>query len=239
MRSPSTTAPRAAPRTGWPQHGGARGGDAGRRRPTAPRSSSPASATTTTCARVTDRTRTAPSRRSRPAPVFVDHTTASAAVARELAAAAAARGAGFVDAPVSGGQAGAENGALTVMCGGEPRALRPGRAGDRRLCPGLPADGAGRRRAAHQDGQPDLHRRPAAGPLRGPRLRAEGRARRRGGARRDRQGRRRLVADGEPRPDDARRPVRLRLRRRLDAQGPRASASPRPTRTAPRCRRRR
>ena len=52
--------------------------------------------------------------------VFVDHTTASAAIARELAAAAAERGAGFVDAPVSGGQAGAENGALTVMCGGEP-----------------------------------------------------------------------------------------------------------------------
>ena len=50
--------------------------------------------------------------------VFVDHTTASAAVARELAAAAESRGAGFVDAPVSGGQAGAENGVLTVMCGG-------------------------------------------------------------------------------------------------------------------------
>ncbi len=54
--------------------------------------------------------------------VFVDHTTASAAVARELAAAAAERGAGFIDAPVSGGQAGAENGVLTVMCGGEPDA---------------------------------------------------------------------------------------------------------------------
>ncbi|WP_407519902.1 NAD(P)-dependent oxidoreductase [Methylobacterium oryzisoli] len=52
--------------------------------------------------------------------VFVDHTTASAEVARELAAAAAAGGFGFVDAPVSGGQAGAENGVLTVMCGGEP-----------------------------------------------------------------------------------------------------------------------
>jgi 3-hydroxyisobutyrate dehydrogenase-like beta-hydroxyacid dehydrogenase len=52
--------------------------------------------------------------------VFVDHTTASAAAARELAGAAAARGAAFVDAPVSGGQAGAENGVLTVMCGGEP-----------------------------------------------------------------------------------------------------------------------
>ena len=49
--------------------------------------------------------------------VFVDHTTASADVARELAAAAS--NFGFVDAPVSGGQAGAENGVLTVMCGGD------------------------------------------------------------------------------------------------------------------------
>jgi len=54
--------------------------------------------------------------------VFVDHTTASAVVARELAAAAGAKGAGFVDAPVSGGQAGAENGTLTVMCGGDAAA---------------------------------------------------------------------------------------------------------------------
>ncbi|MDP8997358.1 MAG: NAD(P)-dependent oxidoreductase [Pseudomonadota bacterium] len=50
--------------------------------------------------------------------IFIDHTTASADVARELANEAAARGLGFIDAPVSGGQAGAENGALTVMCGG-------------------------------------------------------------------------------------------------------------------------
>ena len=52
--------------------------------------------------------------------IFVDHTTASAEVARELHAVAAKSGFGFVDAPVSGGQAGAENGVLTVMCGGEP-----------------------------------------------------------------------------------------------------------------------
>ena len=52
--------------------------------------------------------------------LFVDHTTASAEVARELHAAARERGFDFVDAPVSGGQAGAENGVLTVMCGGEP-----------------------------------------------------------------------------------------------------------------------
>ncbi|MBU3031468.1 NAD(P)-dependent oxidoreductase [Paracoccus marinaquae] len=50
--------------------------------------------------------------------VFVDHTTVSAAVTRELAEAAAAAGNGYVDAPVSGGQAGAENGQLSVMCGG-------------------------------------------------------------------------------------------------------------------------
>ncbi len=49
--------------------------------------------------------------------ILVDHTTASAGLARELTAVCAERGIGFVDAPVSGGQAGAENGQLTVMCG--------------------------------------------------------------------------------------------------------------------------
>ena len=51
--------------------------------------------------------------------VLVDHTTASAVIARNVHAAAAAQGVGFVDAPISGGQAGAENGVLTVMCGGD------------------------------------------------------------------------------------------------------------------------
>jgi len=51
--------------------------------------------------------------------IVADHTTASAGLARRLCEAAAAEGAGFVDAPVSGGQAGAENGQLTVMCGGD------------------------------------------------------------------------------------------------------------------------
>ena len=55
--------------------------------------------------------------------VFVDHTTASADVARELYAAAKAKGLNFVDAPVSGGQAGAQNGMLTVMCGGDQTAF--------------------------------------------------------------------------------------------------------------------
>ncbi len=52
--------------------------------------------------------------------ILVDHTTASADAARKLHAAAKAMGVHFIDAPVSGGQAGAENGKLTVMCGGEP-----------------------------------------------------------------------------------------------------------------------
>ncbi len=51
--------------------------------------------------------------------IFVDHTTVSAKVTAELYAAAKAKGLGFVDAPISGGQAGAENGALSVMCGGD------------------------------------------------------------------------------------------------------------------------
>ncbi len=78
--------------------------------------------------------------------VFVDHTTASADVARELHAAATKAGFGFVDAPVSGGQAGAENGVLTVMCGGlEPDFARaePIIASYARACRLLGAPGAG------------------------------------------------------------------------------------------------
>jgi 3-hydroxyisobutyrate dehydrogenase len=56
------------------------------------------------------------------ASVFVDHTTASASIARELAQAAIARDFGFVDAPVSGGEQGAKNGQLTIMCGGSETA---------------------------------------------------------------------------------------------------------------------
>ena len=78
--------------------------------------------------------------------VFVDHTTASAEVARELAAAADAAGLRFVDAPVSGGQAGAENGVLTVMCGGEEAAythVEPVIAAYARSCRLLGPSGSG------------------------------------------------------------------------------------------------
>ncbi len=59
----------------------------------------------------------------KPGAIFVDHTTASAEVARELGAEAGRRGLKFIDAPVSGGNLGAINGALTVMCGGEAQAF--------------------------------------------------------------------------------------------------------------------
>lgn len=55
--------------------------------------------------------------------LFVDHTTVSATIAREIAATGEGRGVHVLDAPVSGGQAGAENGALTIMCGGTPEAF--------------------------------------------------------------------------------------------------------------------
>ena len=78
--------------------------------------------------------------------VFVDHTTVSAQVTRELAAEAAARGIGYVDAPVSGGQAGAENGVLSIMCGGAQAhydAAEPVMAGYARICRRLGDSGAG------------------------------------------------------------------------------------------------
>jgi 3-hydroxyisobutyrate dehydrogenase len=78
--------------------------------------------------------------------VFVDHTTASAEVARQLDAEATKRGFQFVDAPVSGGQAGAENGVLTVMCGGTEAAYNkaePVIASYARMCKLLGPAGSG------------------------------------------------------------------------------------------------
>ena len=78
--------------------------------------------------------------------IFVDHTTVSASVTRELAAIAAERGIGYVDAPVSGGQAGAENGVLSVMCGGDQGVYdkaEPVIAAYARICRRLGDTGAG------------------------------------------------------------------------------------------------
>jgi 3-hydroxyisobutyrate dehydrogenase len=82
----------------------------------------------------------------KPGAIFVDHTTASAEVARQLDAEAAGRGLQFIDAPVSGGQAGAENGVLTVMCGGADAAFQkaePVIASYARMCKLLGPAGSG------------------------------------------------------------------------------------------------
>ena len=83
-----------------------------------------------------------------------------------------ARGAGALDAPVSGGQSGAENGTLTVMVGGDESGFRQGQAGDRGLCARRQSDRPVRLGPAHQDGQSDLHRRADRGARRGAAFRA-------------------------------------------------------------------
>ena len=78
--------------------------------------------------------------------VFIDHTTVSDTVTRELATLARANGIGFVDAPVSGGQAGAQNGQLSIMCGGAPNdyaRAEPIMAAYARICRHLGPSGAG------------------------------------------------------------------------------------------------
>ena len=78
--------------------------------------------------------------------VFVDHTTVSAQITRKLGDVAASRGLHFVDAPVSGGQAGAENGQLSIMCGGDPAdyaRAEPVMASYARICRLIGPQGAG------------------------------------------------------------------------------------------------
>ena len=94
--------------------------------------------------------------------ILVDHTTASANVARELYATAKAAGLHFVDAPVSGGQAGAQNGLLTVMCGGDQAAFDAVQATGMAFSRAF-THGRSRRRTTDQNGEPNLHRRLGAG----------------------------------------------------------------------------
>jgi 3-hydroxyisobutyrate dehydrogenase len=81
-----------------------------------------------------------------PGAIFVDHTTVSANITRKLAVQAAASGLVFIDAPVSGGQAGAENGQLSIMCGGDPAdyaRAEPVMAAYARICRLIGPSGAG------------------------------------------------------------------------------------------------
>ena len=144
----------------------------------------------------------------------------------------------FIDAPVSGGQAGAENGVLTVMCGGDAGRLSPSAepviTTPTRGCAGCSgAAGAGQLTkmvnqiciaGLVQGLSEGIHFAKKAG------LDVDSRDR-------DHlQGRGAVLADGEPLQDHERRQVRLRLRGRLDAQGPVDLRSPRPAATAPTCR---
>ena len=152
--------------------------------------------------------------------IFIDNTTASANVARELYAAAKAKGFDFLDAPVSGGQAGAQNGVLTVMIGGD-RAVydkaKPVIDQFARMATLIGPSGAGQVTKM-------VNQICIAGSRAGPGRRAahgaEGRPRYPGRDGDHFQGRGRLMADGEPLEDHGRQEIRLRLCRRLDAQGP-------------------
>ena len=151
-----------------------------------------------------------------PGAVHVDHSTTSAEVARELAGIARGHGFHFLDAPVSGGQAGAENGRLTCMVGGDAAAFEraaPLMSAYAATCRRLGDSGAGQLTKM-------VNQICIAGLLQGL---AEGVA---FGARAglDRQGRGAVLADGESRHHDGGRQVRLRFCRRLDAKGSRHRA---------------
>ncbi len=152
--------------------------------------------------------------------IFVDHTTASAEIARELYA-AGKKGRLRLHRWAGVGRPGRRRERRAHRDVRRRRsALRARQAGDRRLCARLQPDRRCRRRPAHQDGQPDLHRRTGAGPVGGAALRQESRPRHREGDRHHLQGRRAVLADGKPLQDHDGWQVRLRLRGGVDAQGP-------------------
>jgi 3-hydroxyisobutyrate dehydrogenase-like beta-hydroxyacid dehydrogenase len=133
-----------------------------------------------------------------PASILVDHTTASATLARELHAVAGKQQVGFLDAPLSGGQAGAENGQLTIMAGGDA--------------------------AVFERAHPVMDSYAKAITLIGPagsgqlaKMGAACEPRRREGNRRYLERRGAILADGQPLADHGERAVRFRIRSRLDA----------------------
>ena len=151
--------------------------------------------------------------------VFVDHTTASAEIARELYAAAKKGGFDFIDAPVSGGQAGAENGVLTVMCGGEAAPFARAEkviAAYARACNLIGDAGAGQLTKM-------VNQICIAGLVQG--LAEALHFAKKSGLDIEKviatisKGAAQSLADGKPLQDHGRRQIRLRLRRRLDAQG--------------------
>ena len=116
------------------------------------------------------------------------------------------------------------------------RAVRARREGHRRLCPRLQPDGRARLGPARQDGQPDLHRRPGPGARRGPAFRQMRRPRYREADRDHLQGRRAVLADGEPLQDHGRQASSISASRSTGCARTSASASPKRAATAPTCR---
>ena len=153
--------------------------------------------------------------------VFVDHTTASAELARELDVVARERGLHFLDAPVSGGEAGAVNGMLTVMVGGEAadfdRVKDAIDAYARAVSLMGPAGSGQLTKMVNQICIAGLVQALAEGLSFAQRVGP----RRQAGRGRHLQGSCAVLADGEPRSNDARRRVRVRLRGGVDAEGPR------------------
>ena len=151
--------------------------------------------------------------------IFVDHTTASAEIARELYAAGKKAGFDCIDAPVSGGQAGAENGVLTVMCGGDAEPFARAEkviAAYARACNLLGSPGSGQlSKMVNQICIAGL----VQGLAEGIHFAKKSRPRYRKADRHHLQGRRAILADGEPLQDHGGGQVRFRLRHRLDAQG--------------------
>ena len=154
-----------------------------------------------------------------PGTTLVDHTTASADAARKLYAIAKAKGIAFIDGPVSGGQAGAEKGQLTVMCGGDQApfdAAKPVIDCYAKATTLMGESGAGQlTKMVNQICIAGL----GAGTGRGLGLCREGRSGWKSGAGRDFQGGCAVVANGKSWPHHAETRVQLRLRGRLDAQG--------------------
>ena len=159
-----------------------------------------------------------------PGALMVDHTTSSATIAREIYAVAAEKTVGFLDAPVSGGQAGAENGQLTVMVGGDPRVFEraaPVMDSYAKAITHIGPSGSGQlAKMVNQICIAGI----VQGLSEGLAFCATRRPRPGGRHRIDIEGRGAVLADGESLADDGGGQLRFRIRRRLDAQGSRDSA---------------
>ena len=156
-RPPSTTAARTSPTSRRCSSRGRHGPTRPSRWPRIATSCSPSSAFPRTCARCSSGRKGALAG-SKPGTILVDMTTSEPSLAQEIYDAAKAKGVYSLDAPVSGGDVGAKNAALSIMIGGDKDVVEAVNAALRVHGQDDRPPGAGRRRPAHQDGQPDPDR---------------------------------------------------------------------------------